>query len=93
MTGSRKFTLAGTLYQDATGSAAVAGATVTVFDSTGAEITLVTGQDGNFFTTSAITLPISVSVSECPNAATMSVKAPSGSCNSCHGASMRVHLP
>jgi hypothetical protein len=86
-------TAAGTLYTTAAGAAAVAGATVTITDSTGAKITMVTGSAGNFYTSSTISFPATVQVSKCPDIATMPTTITVGSCNNCHTAAMRIHLP
>ncbi len=86
-------TVAGTLYSAVTGGTAVSGATVTVTDNNGAVLRLVTGNSGNFYSTSAVAFPASVSVSKCPDTASMSSKPSTGDCNSCHGSSMRIHLP
>jgi len=93
MSGSRRWTVAGTLYSDASGSAAVSGATITVTDAGGATLRLVTHPNGNFYTTEAVELPLSMKASLCPDSAEMLSQATSGSCNSCHDASFRVHLP
>lgn len=93
MSGSRQWTVAGTLYSDASGSSPVGGATIVVEDAGGAEHRLVTHPNGNFYTNEAVDLPLSVSASLCPDSAEMLSSATSGSCNSCHDASFRVHLP
>jgi hypothetical protein len=85
--------LAGTLYSAATGGTAVSGATVTVTDNNNAVLTLVTGSTGNFYSSSAVAFPASVSVSKCPDTVNMNAQVNSGDCNSCHGSSMRIHLP
>jgi hypothetical protein len=86
-------TLAGTVYTTATGGTAVSGATVTIVDSNGITTKLVTTAQGNFFTGAAIAFPATVSVSKCPNIAVMPTQVTSGDCNSCHGSTMRIHLP
>ncbi len=63
------FTLAGTLYS---GSTALAGATITVTDSSGATIPIVSQENGNFYTTQAVQFPVQVSASDCPNTQVMS---------------------
>jgi aspartate aminotransferase-like enzyme len=91
---SPKITAGGTIYSSSSGGTAVSGATVTIVDSTGKTVTVVTGTSGNFYTTTAITFPATVQVSKCPNIATMPTTASSGDCNSCHGSSSAViHLP
>jgi hypothetical protein len=90
---SRIFTAAGTLYASATGGSAVSGATVTITDNSNKKITIVTGSDGNFYTTTAIAFPASVQFSTCPDTQVMPSTITTGDCNSCHNSSMRVHLP
>ena len=88
-------TLAGTIYGTATGGTAVSGATVTVTGSNGAKITMVSGSNGDFYSTSAISFPATVTISKCPNTQTMPTTISSGDCNSCHNnsANPRIHLP
>jgi hypothetical protein len=86
-------TAAGTLYSTASGGSAVSGATVTITDSKGTKIKMVTGSSGNFYTSSAISFPATVEVSKCPDTATMPSTITAGGCNSCHNSSMRAHLP
>ena len=93
MTGSRRWTVAGTLYSDASGSSPVSGATIIVNDAAGAALRLVTHPNGNFSTNEAVELPLSVAASLCPDSAEMLSSASSGGCNSCHDSSFRVHLP
>ena len=90
---SPNMTVAGTLYSAASGGTAVSGATVTVTDNNNAVLTLVTGRTGNFYSSSALAFPISVSVSKCPDTVNMNVQVNSGDCNGCHDSSMRIHLP
>jgi hypothetical protein len=84
---------AGTLYSTASGGSAISGATVTITDSKGTKITMVTGSSGNFYATTTISFPATVQVSKCPNIATMPTTITTGDCNSCHNSSMRIHLP
>jgi hypothetical protein len=86
-------TVAGTLYSATSGGTAVSGATVKVTDSNNAVLTLVTGSTGNFYSSSAVAFPASVSVSQCPDTVPMNSPVNSGDCNSCHGSTFRVHLP
>jgi hypothetical protein len=90
---SPTITLGGTVYGSATGGSGVSGATVTITESNGKKTTLVTGSSGNFYTGTAIAFPAKVEVSKCPDTATMGTTITSGDCNSCHGSSMRIHLP
>ena len=91
--GAPLWTAAGTLYSS--GGAAVAGATITIVDATGKSIAIVTAQNGNFWTGEAVTAPLHVRASRCPNTASMSMNA-NGACNSCHTSSAspgRIELP
>jgi hypothetical protein len=93
---SGPFTLGGTVFTDATGSAPVSGATVHVVDATGKEVAIQTAQNGNFWTTEALTFPVTTFASGCPDEIHMiSEVASPGGCNSssCHGSANRVHLP
>lgn len=93
------FTLAGTLYTSAAGATAIAGGTITVTDATGKTFDVVSQLDGNFYTSTAVTFPVTVIASECPNIEMMTAPLTSkqGGCNNtaCHqpNATGRVHLP
>jgi hypothetical protein len=87
-------TIAGTLYSKATGGTGVSGATVTITPASGAPIKMVTGSSGNFYSNTAITYPATVEVSKCPDTVKMTATlTDTADCNSCHGSSMRIHLP
>ena len=86
-------TVAGTVYSSATGGSGVSGATVTITGNNGAKVTMVTGNTGNFYSNSTISYPATVQVSKCPDTQTMPETITAGNCNSCHGSSMRIHLP
>jgi|SRR6266511_4279406 len=90
--GRLKWTVAGTLYDAVGGTTGVAGATIHVTDSKGVKVTILTANNGNFWTTTALTPPLRVSGSLCPNSAAMSSDA-TGFCNSCHTSGFRVHVP
>jgi hypothetical protein len=89
------FTLAGTLYTNATGNTAFAGATVTVTDAASKTFKLVTNLNGNFYTNTSITFPVLVIASACPSAVKMVANASTGACNTCHVGSTnnQMHLP
>ncbi|MBW2260490.1 MAG: hypothetical protein JRG91_00845 [Deltaproteobacteria bacterium] len=93
MGGSLQWTIAGTLYDDASGSAPVGGATIIATEAGGTEHLLVTHPNGNFYTNAAVTFPVTVAASKCPDHAEMSSTVSNGSCNSCHNSTFRVHLP
>jgi hypothetical protein len=90
---SRIFTAAGSLYSTATGGSAVSGATITITDANNQKVTIVTGSDGNFYTTTSIAFPATVQASKCPDTQLMTDSLSTGDCNSCHGSTMRIHLP
>jgi hypothetical protein len=93
------FTVAGTLYAAVGGGTAVSQATIHLVDGAGKDIKLTTATNGNFFTDQAVTFPITVRASKCPNTdqpMVSTVAASGGSCNSCHASGSnqgRVHLP
>lgn len=90
------WTLAGTLYDSRQGTAPVSAATITVTDALGVELQLVTATNGNFYTSAAITFPVTVSASKCPDTQAMGGQPGVGDCNGCHTANAsqgRIHLP
>ena len=84
------WTVAGTVF--GSGGVGLAGATIEVIDASGTRLTLVTADNGNFYTTSAVQMPLTVRASKCPGDSSMSSKVMAGSCNSCHGASNPIKL-
>ena len=94
---SHGFTLAGTLYTNATGNTGFAGATISLTDNNGKPIDLVTMQNGNFYTSQAIAFPVLVIASQCPSAVKMPLASANGDCNAagCHvgGTNSQMHLP
>lgn len=91
------FTLAGTLYTNATGNSPFAGATITVVDATNKTVKIVTAANGNFYTKDAIAFPALVMASSCPSAVRMeaAVVTSGRACNTCHvgGTNDQMHLP
>jgi hypothetical protein len=93
------FKAAGTLYKSATGTTPMIGATITLTDSAGTKITMISQSNGNFYTSQPISYPVTVSVSGCPNNAAMTdkVQASGAGCNqggACHGGTQgQIHLP
>jgi hypothetical protein len=89
------WTISGTLYSSANGSAAVAGATIVVTDNNGQRLQLVTCSNGNFYTTTPVAFPITLEANECPASEPMATTASKGSCNTsaCHSSGTRIHLP
>ncbi|MCA9678317.1 MAG: hypothetical protein H6708_09450 [Kofleriaceae bacterium] len=91
--GAPLFTLAGTLYDSAAGTNPVAAATIIVTDANGTELKLPTSNNGNFFTSTALTLPITVAASKCPDTRMMSGNPAVTDCNSCHAGGLgRINL-
>jgi hypothetical protein len=91
-----RWTLAGTLFDSRQGTAPLPGATISIVDAAGVELTLVTASNGNFYTQQPLTFPVTVSASKCPDTKAMTGKPGSGDCNSCHTANAsqgRIHLP
>jgi hypothetical protein len=91
------FSVAGTVYTDALGTAPQVGATITVRDSLGIEINLATQTNGNFYSAAQLTPPLTTYVSECPGIIHM-VATTTGTCNTggCHdgvAATGRIYLP
>ena len=91
------FTLAGTLYTNATGNTAFTGATITITDSNGKTIDVVTNLNGNFYTMEPLVFPVLTMASACPSAVRMTaaVAANGRACNSCHvgATNNQMHLP
>lgn len=91
------FTIAGTLYNNATGNSAFAGATITVIDSNDKTIKMVTKLNGNFYTSEPVAFPVLTFASACPSATKMDAPSPNGNCNAdgCHpgGTNQQIHLP
>jgi hypothetical protein len=83
--GAPKFTVAGTLYNGPSGVKPVPNATVTLIDAMGREFRLPTQQNGNFWTSADVALPVTSAASSCPKTKPM-VSPSLGNCNSsgCH---------
>jgi hypothetical protein len=93
---TKPMTIAGTLYGAIGGGAAVSKATIHAIDANGVDIKMVTTTNGNFWSTQTVAFPIKVRASLCPNAdqpMISPVTSTQGSCNACHGAGNRIHLP
>jgi hypothetical protein len=90
------FTIGGTLFSAVTGGTAVAQATIHLVDGANNDIKLSTATNGNFWTTQAITFPVKVRASLCPNTdQSMASQVSAGNCNmtGCHTSTFQVHLP
>ena len=91
------FTLSGTIY-DQTKTTPIAGATIVAIDANGATVNLVSGMNGNFYTTNTVAYPVKIEASMCPNVAAMSSTVSAAGCNAtaCHAAGAAqgpIHLP
>jgi hypothetical protein len=97
------FSFAGTLYTTATGFTAITGATIVVKDAAGQTIKVVTQDNGNFYSTTPVTFPLTVYATECQISQTVSQmqatvqSSSNGGCNKsgCHTptAQGHIHLP
>ena len=82
------FTLAGTMTTSTTSTTPFVGASVTVKDANGHTFDMVTQANGNFYTSSAVTFPITITASACPSIHAMTSTVTAGGCNKtgCHAA-------
>jgi len=94
-----RFSAAGTVFAGGASTTGVKGAVVTIVSTGGATLELTTNSVGNFYTSAALTPPLTISVSHGGNANSMASTAPSGACGSCHkpaatgaAARARVHV-
>jgi hypothetical protein len=91
------FTLAGTLYTNATGNTGFAGATISIVDAQNKALDIVVNSNGNFYTSTPLSFPVLVLASACPSAVKMEGSTPNGQCNAagCHvgGTALQMHLP
>ncbi len=89
----REFTAAGTVYASANGTQGVAGVAVTIYGQTPAQdVHLTTNSAGNFFTTASFGYGSWATVRVGGTGMATALTSRSiAACNSCHGASNRVH--
>lgn len=93
------FSAAGTVFGSPTAGAGegLAGATVTITDTNGKQVSLVTNSAGNFYTDDPLAFPVDIQVASGSLVQTMTGAA-SGGCNGCHtqppsdGAPGRVYV-
>jgi hypothetical protein len=85
--------VAGTVFEDATGKAAVTGASIEITDADGGVVTLTSNAAGNFFSTQPVPLPLQAAAVvrngqrlEMPPGNGLT-----GSCNACHSPSGAAH--
>jgi hypothetical protein len=95
--GAPAWTIAGTVFDALGGTAAVPGATIHLIDGAGADVALVTAQNGNFYSEQAFTFPLTAKASRCPDVIAMvaQVQTADAGCNKagCHVSGMRIYLP
>jgi hypothetical protein len=94
--GAPTFTIGGTLYNGPSGVEPVPNATILIIDADGREFRLPTQQNGNFYTSAPVKLPVRSAASQCPKTKPM-LAVSLGNCNSagCHsktGGAGRVYL-
>ncbi len=93
------WSIAGTIFAGPKSDQGVEGVSVVVVDATGAKVTAVSNQAGNFYTATPVVAPYSVTLSKGSRSITMAVPPPAGGCNACHakqpvgGAPGRLFLP
>lgn len=90
-----RFTAAGTVFSGGSSTAGVGGAQVTLQPASGAAVVVTTRASGNFYTSSPLTFPVTVTVTAGGQTNQMGAGATSGACNHCHapgGVSARVHV-
>ena len=93
------FSLGGTIFAAANSTTPLVGATLTVLDAAGKTLDVVSQANGNFYTSTPVAFPVTVTASLCPNVAPMITKvtATMDGCNKgdCHasGGQGVIHLP
>lgn len=94
--GWKRFSVGGTIYTDAEGTAAMAGAQIEAVDAHGVTVNLTSDQIGNFYSVQSMTAPFTITVSYRGRMVKMTGTASSGGCNadSCHvvGSEGRVYI-
>ena len=93
------FTLGGTIFAAPNSATPLVGATITVVDAAGKTFDIASQSNGNFYTSTPVAFPVTVTASLCPSVAPMitQVTATMDGCNKggCHvtGAQGVIHLP
>lgn len=92
------FTLAGTMTTTASSTSPLVGASVTIKDANGQTFDMVTQANGNFYTSTPVTFPVTVIASGCPSIRPMGSNVTVGGCNKngCHsltGGAGHITLP
>lgn len=90
-----RFYVAGTAYTSKAGTAARPGATIILPTGGGNPVKLIVAGNGNFWSTTSMTVNTKPKASGCPNQVQMATATTSGNCNSagCHDAGRRIALP
>ena len=99
--GEAVFSVAGTVFGSSTADtgSGLAGVSVIITDANGVDTKLSTNSVGNFFTRTALALPLKKATVEINGQRTEMSAAPTGDCNRCHtqppagGAPGRIHAP
>jgi hypothetical protein len=92
------FTIAGTVFSSASGSTAVTGATIRVVDANNQTVDIVSQLNGNFYTSTPVTFPLTVLATSCPTVDHMTATVAGTStigCNKsgCHTSGNWIHIP
>jgi hypothetical protein len=94
--GWKRFSLGGTIYTDAEGTAAMADAQIEAVDANGITVNLTSDQIGNIYSAQSMTAPFTISVSYRGRMVKMPGAASGGGCNAdnCHvvGSAGRVYI-
>ncbi len=94
--GWKRFSVGGTIYTDAEGADAMAGAQIEVVDAHGITVNLTSDQIGNIYSAESMTAPFTITISYRGRMVKMPGAASSGGCNadSCHvvGSAGRVYI-
>ncbi|MDH4200419.1 MAG: carboxypeptidase-like regulatory domain-containing protein [Spirochaetia bacterium] len=91
---ARAFTVSGTIYKDASGSAAAPGSVIVIKDTNGGELfRLTSDSNGNFYTNKSLVYPAKAESPGSNKSMVQSFSATGASCNnsSCHTSSMRIY--
>jgi hypothetical protein len=81
--------VAGTLFDTVNGNKPVAGATIKVTDKNGKTVNIPTAANGNFWISDSTLVPPFNVTATCT--ASNSMQGATGSCNTCHNSTFRVH--
>jgi len=92
--GSFIWTMAGTIFTDAAGSAPQESVSVLISDDSGTlNQSLITDYNGNFWTQEPVPSPYAIALAMGPDTVAMSSHPTNPSCASCHTAGNYIHFP